>query len=217
MDGFVKVTLMEPYIVNGKNVPLKMRYGSSEAKATMFEDEYGRARSKSVPGKPVIFTMDWETGHKAVIMPEGAARMYFGHWDIPEVSEADTAPWQNTKFERERVATNWGGYTTASLDSDNKKNYILPYIAAPNVPHVLISDVNDNGEEGMLMFDPWERYMRCRRRCNCRRGLRTPIQPKPCSNRCRRQDSLPSQKLNSGISSRTGSPLRSGRRKHRNG
>jgi hypothetical protein len=149
---------MEPYIVNGKNVPLKMRYGSSEAKATMFEDEYGRARSKSVPGKPVIFTMDWETGHKAVIMPEGAARMYFGHWDIPEVSEADTAPWQNTKFERERVATNWGGYTTASLDSDNKKNYILPYIAAPNVPHVLISDVNDNGEEGMLMFDPWERY-----------------------------------------------------------
>lgn len=162
MDGFVRVTLTQPYAFGreGKNLPIPMRYGYTEARATMIEDEYGRARSKSIPGKPIEHTLDWDNpNRRSIIMPELAARMYFGHWDLPETSDGidhlEIAAGVTTDTERTRVANNWGGYVSAKLDSDNKKNYLLPLIDVPKVPHVLISDVN---AETDFSFDPWERY-----------------------------------------------------------
>lgn len=165
MDGFVKVTLTQPYAFgrDGESLPVAMTYGFSESRVILAQDAYGRDISKTIPGKPNKYVLDWNK-NRSIIMPEGAARMYFGQWDLPEVidptehASLQIAAGLSTDTERKRVADVWGGFVHAKMDMDNKRNYLLPIIDVPKVPHVAISPVNESGDESDFTFDPWTRY-----------------------------------------------------------
>jgi hypothetical protein len=121
----------------------------------------GMKRAKIRPGKPIYQIFDANDPENcSSLIPEEWAKLYFGDWDcIESRSEEGTAmrrlkvdgrttwlPAAIKPEEKDRVATQFGGYMTKNERGLKEDQIDHTPIGPPNVPHVRIEKVDNKGQ-----------------------------------------------------------------------
>jgi hypothetical protein len=166
MDALCRITLLKPFR-NDPTFKVPLRDGQRSLIPM-------GAASVSDPSTHVGFTSDtnrfqaaqnivYELGYGdegSIIVTVGCAQTHFGDWTIRPGDTSQAAVKRTYGQERTRVAMQWGDYTrmprgrttTQGVEPDTR------IIGLPEVPHVKIEVLEQNGLPYGEAFDPWAFY-----------------------------------------------------------
>jgi len=186
MEALARITLLEPHAAV---VPLT--YGAGEARVISAAGDIvagvlsgedvvdagahlglmPRAIARTIPGVPNTWLLEWETKdaegkpgkhRRSALVPRDAARLWFGDERIPQVAVYGTPTEMTFNFERNRVATRWGGWRLPqrALNGRNactkgENDFDLTKIGAPRIPKVRIEKIDSSGSVVGSAFEPW--------------------------------------------------------------
>lgn len=166
----IRVTLTAPYLpdtLRPEGRELSMRYGTSDAilPDAMNSEDYVidmRTRQpKIIPGSPILYVLKYEDENmRSTIMPEAAAKHYFGNWDIADPAPPQTDTEKTKPYEKMRLTTLWGDYKKRPRDRNVGNDWrSLDKIAPPVVPHVVLEKIGNNLQPvAGFAWDPWTEY-----------------------------------------------------------
>jgi hypothetical protein len=166
----VLITLDKPW-AGSKDGRLRLKMGSEPCEFPE-DGQYGWAGSaaaqgdqairppKVIRGKPIYVYFDSSDPEKATaLIPEDWAKLYFGDWDCKEAREDGAqmlrkvqddgktfyVPVAIRNEEKDRVATQFGGYMFESERGKKEDQITHVPIGPPNVPHVTIRKTDSLG------------------------------------------------------------------------
>jgi len=157
----VRITLEQPNVGADKGVDVMLRYGTEVIVPMNFggySDESSvnfREAPQALPAKPREWILSWnDPDRRAALVPIEVAMYYFGDWRSENDSPAVRAGRiRKLNVERDRVATVWGDYHFSAKHG----LYSTVKISIPQVPHVVIHTVNENGTTvGDWCYRPWD-------------------------------------------------------------
>lgn len=180
-DRFVRITLERQYVNEGGEPQhvISLRYGTEPAVRVgeyvadpgggeavpvsgraMFGQERQGAPAQFLPGKPIIYEMNWsrEDGRCAIV-PDYVAMNYFGDWTIHS-GQAMSTPERTHPAEKRRVAALWHDYKREQRNANIPNHWRnLKKIAPPCVPHVVIH-LLDSAYRSIPNFEyrPWDHF-----------------------------------------------------------
>lgn len=183
-ERIVRITLLEPYThaadgvvrISGGQVNALDSIGTRVAidptdpafQAPFNKDEnvltYGR-RAAPIEEidlhETVIYDISMKPGQESTLVPIGAAKIYFGDWELKPAHKSSINPRWTYESERMRVAQQWGGFELMPFNKISPKGDPMAdtrRIAPPKVPHVAIQEVDQRGNPIGDVIDPWMFY-----------------------------------------------------------
>lgn len=166
MDALCRITLLKPF---RGDPSYRIPIGNGQQSAVPM----GAAPSVTDPASQVGFTSDTNRGKAArdvayylglgkdgsIMVPVSCAMTWFGDWTL-KPGESQGHSKRTWAQERTRVAMVWGDF--ARMPRGQKvNNGVAPdtrIIAAPDVPHVKIEVLEQNGLPYGEAYDPWAFY-----------------------------------------------------------
>lgn len=127
-------------------------------------EEYGRRAGPLQDidmHQTVVYEISMNEGEHSTLMPMGIAKIQFGDLEIRPGTASPVNPRQTWEAERQRVASNWGGYALFPYARRSAGGQILAdtrKIAPPRVPQVSIVEVDQRGNPIGDEVDVWKFY-----------------------------------------------------------
>jgi hypothetical protein len=174
----LRVTLEAPWAKDslGKEIPVALRYGSTQAREIgsggniviggesvngddlidvgSHIDSVPRPMRRYIPGKRVewlLSTSDPESN--GLLVPMDAVMLWFGDWRFPKQSDPNTPPDETFAYERNRVAFKWGFWQMPQRGPSGlthlrrgEEGPDTTKVGPPRVPRVLIQTVDGRGQ-----------------------------------------------------------------------
>lgn len=169
-NEMIRVTLNEPYLpdtLRPEGRPVSLRYGTTEAiiPDAMNSDSYvidmRTNQPRIISGEPILYVLNYgDEQLRSTIMPEAAAKHYFGNWDIVDPAPPQSDSEKTKPYEKMRLTALWGDYKKRPRDRNVGNDWrALERIAPPVVPHVLLEKIGSNLQPvAGFAWDPWAQY-----------------------------------------------------------
>lgn len=125
---------------------------------------YGRRDgplSKIDMHETIVYELSMKEGERDTLMPRGIAKIHFGDLDLRPGMNDPINQRVTYEVERQRVATNWGGYQLFPYVRRGSNGAIIAdirKIGAPRVPYVSIVEVDQRGNDLGEPIDVWKFY-----------------------------------------------------------
>lgn len=172
MDALCRITLMQPFRGDADAV---VRLGDGQRSlAPMgaisvsdpncqvgFNVHLGEVRNSGKNAQDIVYELRLGADN-SIIIPIDCAQRHFGDWTVRPGDASQNAVKRTYGQEKARVAGNWGDYKrmprgrqiagAATAQADTR------IIGAPEVPHVKIEVLEQNGKPYGEAFIPWDFY-----------------------------------------------------------
>jgi len=186
MDALARITLLEPFpgivevtygfgdarvVSSAGDIVAGILAGDDVVDAGAHQAHMPRAIARTIPGVPNRWTLEWDTTdgdgkktqqRRSALVPRDAARLWFGDERIPKVAGHGIPTEMTFNFERNRVATRWGGWRMPqralngrNACSKGENDFDLSKIGSPRIPNVKIEKIDSSGSVVGTAFEPW--------------------------------------------------------------